>query len=97
VSRQLGLLDERYRRLSEVGDPLTWLKELIDFEVFRPALAAASAASFFWRFTNGFTSRRSAESDGPRARKRALSGPSSGWSRRLPSHGCMAAAPGRFA
>jgi len=34
-------LDERYRKLSEVGDPLTRLKELVDFEVFRPALAAA--------------------------------------------------------
>jgi hypothetical protein len=30
-------LDERYLKLSEVGDPLTKLKELIDFEVFRPA------------------------------------------------------------
>ena len=34
-------LDERYRKLSEVGDPLARLKELIDFEVFRTALAAA--------------------------------------------------------
>jgi len=43
MSRQPGLfdLDERYRKLSEVGDPLTRLKELIDFEVFRPTLAAA--------------------------------------------------------
>jgi transposase, IS5 family len=41
--RQPGLfdLDERYRKLSEVGDPLMRLKELIDFEVFRPALAKA--------------------------------------------------------
>jgi hypothetical protein len=41
--RQLGLvdLDERYRKLSEVRDPLTRLKELIDFEVFRPALSSA--------------------------------------------------------
>jgi IS5 family transposase len=41
--RQPGLfdLDERYRKLSEVGDPLTRLKELIDFEVFRPALSSA--------------------------------------------------------
>ncbi|GLI95118.1 hypothetical protein [Methylocystis echinoides] len=43
MSRQPGLfdLDERYRKLSEVGDPLMRLKELIDFEVFRPALATA--------------------------------------------------------
>jgi IS5 family transposase len=34
-------LDERYRKLSEVGDPLTRLEELIDFEVFRAALAVA--------------------------------------------------------
>ena len=41
--RQPGLFDlhERYRKLSEVGDPLIRLKELIDFEPFRPALAAA--------------------------------------------------------
>jgi IS5 family transposase len=41
--RQPGLfdLDERYRKLSEVGDPLTRLKELVDFEVFRPTLAGA--------------------------------------------------------
>ncbi len=41
--RQAGLfdLDERYRKLSEVGDPLGRLKELIDFEVFRPALTKA--------------------------------------------------------
>jgi hypothetical protein len=41
--RQPGLfdLDERYRKLSEVGDPLMGLKELIDFELFRPALAKA--------------------------------------------------------
>jgi IS5 family transposase len=38
--RQPGLfdLDERYRKLWKVGDPLTKLKELIDFEVFRLAL-----------------------------------------------------------
>ena len=34
-------LDERHQKLSEVGDPPTRLKELVDFEVFRPALAAA--------------------------------------------------------
>jgi len=34
-------LDERYRKLSEVGDPLTRLKDLVDFEVFRPTLRAA--------------------------------------------------------
>ncbi|MBG0792676.1 hypothetical protein IYY11_04505 [Methylocystis sp. H62] len=34
-------LDERHRKLSEVDDPLTRLKELVDFEVFCPALAAA--------------------------------------------------------
>jgi IS5 family transposase len=34
-------LDERYRRLSETGDPLVKLAGLIDFEVFRPRLAAA--------------------------------------------------------
>ena len=41
--RQPGFfdLDERYRKLSEVGDPLTRLKELVDFGVFRPALASA--------------------------------------------------------
>jgi IS5 family transposase len=37
----LFALDERYRNLSEVGDPLMRLKELIDFELFRPALAKA--------------------------------------------------------
>ena len=34
-------LDERYQKLSEVGDPLTRLKELVDFELFRPALVVA--------------------------------------------------------
>ncbi len=34
-------LDERYRRLSETGDPLVRLASLIDFEVFRPQLNAA--------------------------------------------------------
>jgi hypothetical protein len=34
-------LEERYRKLSEAADPLTNLMELIDFEVFRPALAKA--------------------------------------------------------
>ena len=34
-------LDERYRRLSETGDPLVKLAALIDFEVFRPRLASA--------------------------------------------------------
>jgi hypothetical protein len=34
-------LDERYRRLSETGDPLVKLAALIDFEVFRPRLAGA--------------------------------------------------------
>lgn len=33
-------LDERYRRLSETGDPLVKLTVLIDFEVFRPRLLA---------------------------------------------------------
>jgi hypothetical protein len=39
--RHPGLLDldERYHKLSGLGDPLTPLKELIDFEVLRPALA----------------------------------------------------------
>ena len=43
MGRQPGFfdLDERYQKLSEVGDPLTRLKELVDFEVFRPALATA--------------------------------------------------------
>lgn len=31
-------LDERYRRLSENGDPLVKLAALIDFEAFRPKL-----------------------------------------------------------
>lgn len=41
--RQPGLfdLDERYRRLSETGDPLVRLAALIDFELFRPRLASA--------------------------------------------------------
>jgi IS5 family transposase len=34
-------LDERYRLLSETGDPLVKLASLVDFEVFRPGLAAA--------------------------------------------------------
>ncbi len=34
-------LNERYRRLSETGDPLVKLAGLIDFEVFRARLAAA--------------------------------------------------------
>lgn len=34
-------LDERYRLLSETGDPLVKLASLVDFEVFRPDLAAA--------------------------------------------------------
>jgi IS5 family transposase len=34
-------LDERYRRLSETGDPLVRLGKLIDFELFRPRLEAA--------------------------------------------------------
>lgn len=29
-------LDERYRRLSETGDPLVKLASLVDFEIFRP-------------------------------------------------------------
>jgi transposase len=42
MGRQPGFfdLDERYQKLSEVGNPLTRLKELVDFEVFRPALAS---------------------------------------------------------
>ena len=41
MDRQRGFfdLDERYRKLSEVGDPLTRLKELVDFELFYPALS----------------------------------------------------------
>jgi hypothetical protein len=41
--RQRGVsdLDERHRKLSEVGDPPTRLQELIDLEVFRPASEAA--------------------------------------------------------
>ena len=34
-------LDDRYRRLSETGDPLVKLAGLIDFEIFRPPLNAA--------------------------------------------------------
>lgn len=34
-------LDDRYRRLSETGDPLVKLALLIDFEVFRPSLMSA--------------------------------------------------------
>jgi len=34
-------LDERYRALSERGDPLVRLASLINFEVFRAPLAAA--------------------------------------------------------
>ena len=34
-------LDERYQRLSENGDPLVKLASLLDFEAFRPRLAAA--------------------------------------------------------
>lgn len=34
-------LDERYRRLSETGDPLVKLASLVDFEIFRPRLVAA--------------------------------------------------------
>ena len=33
-------LDERYRRLSENGDPLVKLAALIDFEAFWPKLRA---------------------------------------------------------
>ncbi len=41
--RQRGVsdLDERHRKLSELGDPPTQLQELIDFEVFRPGSEAA--------------------------------------------------------
>ena len=41
--REPGLfdLDERYRKLSEVGDPLVRLRQLVDFEVFRVALTKA--------------------------------------------------------
>jgi hypothetical protein len=31
-------LDERYEQLSEAGDPLVKLGDLIDFEIFRPQL-----------------------------------------------------------
>ena len=34
-------LDERYRALSESGDPLVRLAALIDFELFRAPLMAA--------------------------------------------------------
>ena len=34
-------LEERYRMLSEMGDPLTRLKKQIDFEGFCPALTSA--------------------------------------------------------
>jgi len=34
-------LDERYRLLSETGDPLVKLASLVDFEIFRPRLVAA--------------------------------------------------------
>ena len=38
MDRQRGFfdLDERYRKLSEVGDPLTRLKELVDFGALLP-------------------------------------------------------------
>ena len=41
--RELGLfdLDQRYRKLSEVGDPLVRVSDLINFEVFRPTLTTA--------------------------------------------------------
>jgi IS5 family transposase len=41
--REPGLfdLDERYRKLSEVGDPLVRLSQLVSFEVFRAALTKA--------------------------------------------------------
>jgi hypothetical protein len=41
--RQRGLfdLDDRYRKLSEVGDPLVRLAALVDFEVFRSTLTEA--------------------------------------------------------
>jgi transposase, IS5 family len=40
VARHSSLfaLDERYRKLSEVGDPPMRLNELIEFDIFRPAL-----------------------------------------------------------
>jgi len=38
-------LDERYRALSERGDPLVRLAFLINFEVFRTPLAAALKCS----------------------------------------------------
>src|SRR5215218_10275207 len=43
MAGQPGLfdLDERYRALSESGDPLIWLATLIDFEVFRAPLVSA--------------------------------------------------------
>jgi hypothetical protein len=41
--RKPGLLelDQRRRKLSEVGDPLVRLCQLVDFEVFRAALTKA--------------------------------------------------------
>ena len=44
--RQPGLfdLDERYRKLSEIGDPLNRLKELVDFEAFLPSSGKGAEA-----------------------------------------------------
>jgi transposase, IS5 family len=43
--RQAGLLglSEHWQRLSAYGDPLEELGQIIDFNVFRPVLAAALA------------------------------------------------------
>ena len=38
-------LDERYRALSQSGDPLERLSTVVDFEMFRPELDAALARS----------------------------------------------------
>ena len=54
MSDERGLfdLDERYRRLSEAGDPLEKLCQVIDFEMFRADLDAALAS-----YANGINYR----------------------------------------
>ena len=43
MARQPGLfdVDERLRRLSDIGDQLEAFSKVVDFEMFRPELAAA--------------------------------------------------------
>ncbi len=43
VARRPGLfdVDERLRRLSDIGDPLEAFAAVVDFEMFRPKLVAA--------------------------------------------------------